>query len=66
MNSTIKRQKCSLKRCLLYTSNLDFQTLDVDKAAETEYLKALKLKELLKMNPAQYVENQLLNGAKEE
>ena len=47
-------------------TNLDFQTLDVDKAAETEYLKALKLKELLKMNPAQYVENQLLNGAKEE
>ena len=31
-----------------------------------KYTEILKLKELLKMNPAQYVENQLLNGAKEE
>ena len=31
-----------------------------------EYLKALNLKDLVKVKPTQYVENQLLNGATEE
>ena len=47
-------------------TNLDFQVLDIHKAAEMEYLKALNLKDLVKVKPTQYVENQLLNGATEE
>ena len=47
-------------------TTLDFQTLDVEKAANTEYLKGLKLKELLKIKPAQYIDNQIVNGASEE
>ena len=47
-------------------TTLDFQTLDVEKAANTEYLKGLKLKELLKIKPAQYIDNQIVNGATEE
>ena len=43
----------------------DFQVLDVNKAADTEYLKNMKLKEFLKMKPKEYVENQIASGATE-
>ena len=43
----------------------DFQVLDVNKAADTEYLKNMKLKEFLKMKPKEYVEDQIASGATE-
>ena len=47
------------------THTFDFQVLDVNKAANTEYLKNMKLKEFLKMKPKEYVEDQLASGATE-
>ena len=41
----------------------DFQ--DVNKDANTEYLKNMKLKEFLKMKPKEYVEDQIASGATE-
>ena len=47
------------------THTFDFQVLDVNKAANTEYLKNMKLKEFLKMKPKEYVEDQIASGATE-
>ena len=47
------------------THTFDFQVLDVSKAANTEYLKNMKLKEFLKMKPKEYVEDQIASGATE-
>ena len=43
------------------THTFDF----VNKAANTEYLKNMKLKEFLKMKPKEYVEDQIASGATE-
>ena len=43
----------------------DFQVLDINRAANTEYLKNMKLKEFLKMKPKEYIEDQIASGATE-
>lgn len=51
---------------LLIVSTYDFQQLDVNKADSYAYFKDMKLKELVKLTPEEYINNLLINGAIEE
>ena len=45
-------------------TSYDFQTLDLKKASENEYLKNVGLENLLKNEPEDYIANRVANGAK--
>ncbi|KXT85126.1 hypothetical protein STRDD11_00533 [Streptococcus sp. DD11] len=51
---------------LKITSTCDFQSLDINKAADMPYFKNLNLKEMVKLTPEEYITNLLANGAEEQ
>ena len=44
-------------------TSYDFQTMDIKKASENEYLKNVGLENLLKNEPEDYIANRVANGA---
>ena len=51
---------------LKMTSSYDFESLDIEKAAAMPYFQNLKLKEMIKLTPEEYINNLLMNGAEEQ
>ena len=51
---------------LKMTSTYDFESLDIEKAAAMPYFQNLKLKEMIKLTPEEYINNLLMNGAEEQ
>jgi len=51
---------------LKMTSTYDFESLDIEKAASMPYFQNLKLKEMIKLTPEEYINNLLMNGAEEQ